>query len=96
MACHWELAKATGERVRVCFCDPYSPWQRGSCENSSGLLREFLPKGADLSVHDQQALKEIAHLMNTRPRQTLDWLTPNQAFKQCMDVIGQLRGAAID
>jgi IS30 family transposase len=93
MACHLELDKTM--RRRVYFCQPHSLRQRGSCENSSGLLREFLPKGTDLSVHDQQALKEIAHLMNTRPRQTPDWLTPNQAFKQCMDAIEQSRGTTI-
>lgn len=69
MARHRELDKATG--VRVYFCDPHSPWQRGSCENTNGLLRQFLPKGTHLSVHDQQALDSIADTMHNRPRETL-------------------------
>jgi IS30 family transposase len=85
MACHKQLSQATG--VRVYFCDPHSPWQKGSCENTNGLLRQFLPKGTDLSVHDQDALDSIADLMNNRPRQTLGWLSPYQAFKQFMDAI---------
>lgn len=65
MTCHPELAQATN--MRVFFCDPHSPWQRGSCENTNGLLRQFLPKGSDLSVHDQDALGSITDLMNNRP-----------------------------
>ena len=78
MARHADLARATG--VRVYFCDPHSPWQRGSCENTNGLLRQYLPKGADLSVYSQEELDAIADSMNTRPRQTLDWNTPLQTF----------------
>lgn len=78
MARHVELSENTG--VRVYFCDPHSPWQRGSCENTNGLLRQYLPKGADLSVYSQRELDAIADLLNTRPRKTLDWRTPLQAF----------------
>ena len=93
MARHQELAKATN--MRVYFCDPHSPWQRGSCENTNGLLRQFLPKGEDLSQHDQDALDSIADLMNNRPRQTLGWLSPYQAFPQFMQAIEQQQAATI-
>jgi len=93
MARHRELAQATN--MRVYFCDPHSPWQRGSCENTNGLLRQFLPKGTDLSVHDQDALDSIADLMNNRPRQTLDWRSPYQAFQQFMLAIEQRQDATI-
>lgn len=78
MAHHVQLSANTG--VKVYFCDPHSPWQRGSCENTNGLLRQYLPKGADLAVYSQQDLDAIADRLNTRPRQTLDWRTPLQAF----------------
>jgi len=93
MARHRELTQATG--VRVYFCDPHSPWQRGSCENTNGLLRQFLPKGTDLSVHDQDALDSIADMMNNRPRQTLGWKSPYQAFQQFMQAIAQRQDATI-
>ncbi len=78
MAHHAQLTAKTG--VKVYFCDPHSPWHRGSCENTNGLLRQYLPKNADLSLHSQQELDAIADLLNTRPRQTLDWRTPLQVF----------------
>ncbi|WP_291555405.1 IS30 family transposase, partial [Comamonas sp. SCN 65-56] len=93
MARHKALSEATG--VKVYFCDPHSPWQKGSCENTNGLLRQFLPKGTDLSVHDQDALDSIADLMNNRPRQTLGWDSPYQAFKRIMTAISEKDSATI-
>jgi len=85
MACHKALTEATG--MKVYFCDPHSPWQKGSCENMNGLLRQFLPKGQDLSVYSQQQLDVIADLLNNRPRQTLHWLTPHQAFENFLQAL---------
>ncbi|WP_367066039.1 IS30 family transposase [Oryzisolibacter sp. LB2S] len=93
MARHKELAAATG--MRVYFCDPHSPWQKGSCENTNGLLRQMLPKGTDLSVHDQDALDSMADLMNNRPRQTLGWDSPYQAFQKFMAAINEKNAATI-
>ena len=82
MARHVELAAQTG--VKVYFCDPHSPWQRGTCENTNGLIRQYLPKGTELSVFSQDELDGIADSLNTRPRATHNWHTPLEVFAQTL------------
>src|SRR3984885_14343517 len=80
MAQHAQLRVQTG--LPVYFCDPQSPWQRGSNENTNGLLRQYFPKGTDLGRHDAEDLAAVATALNTRPRKTLGWRTPAEALNE--------------
>ena len=80
MAMHAQIAVDTG--LEIYFCDPHSPWQRGSNENTNGLLRQYFPKGTNLRVHSGEHLEEVAAELNSRPRKTLGWRTPAQALDE--------------
>ena len=86
MADHKRFTLATD--VQVYFCDPRSPWQRGSNENTNGLLRQYLPKGIDISSYSQAKLNAIARQLNERPRKTLGYQTPAGMFSQSVALTG--------
>ena len=78
MAQHARLKIGAG--VQVYFCDPHSPWQRATNENTNGLLRQYFPKGTDLSAHGAEELQAVATALNGRPRKTLNWRNPAEAL----------------
>lgn len=85
MAAHELLALSTG--MRIFFADPHAPWQRGSNENTNGLLRQYFPKGTALSGLSQDDLDSVAANLNDRPRKTLDYATPNEQFKKLLETV---------
>ena len=86
MADHQRFTLATD--IKVYFCDPQSPWQRGSNENTNGLLRQYFPKGTDLSIHSQAKLNAVARQLNERPRKTPEYETPAKRFGTCVASTG--------
>ena len=80
---HALMSKALN--LKIYFADPHAPWQRGRNENTNGLLRQFLPKGTDLSAYSQEQLGDIAWLLNTRPRKRHDYLTPQEIYDEQID-----------
>jgi IS30 family transposase len=86
MSNHVNFTTATG--IPIYFCDPHSPWQRGSNENTNGLVRQYLPKGTDLAQHTAEELVAIQTSLNNRPRKTLGYLTPSEAYAQVLAATG--------
>lgn len=86
------MALATG--TKVFFADPYSPWQRPSNENTNGLLRQYFPKGTDLSRWSAEDLEAVAYVLNNRPRNVLGWKTPTEVFEEQLRSLQQPRVAS--
>lgn len=86
MADHKRFTMAAG--IDVYFCDPHSPWQRGSNENTNGLLRHYFPKGIDIAAYSQEQLNEVARKLNERPRKTLEYRTTAERFSQLVASTG--------
>jgi len=92
----WDQGKEMADHARftvdtkmnVFFCDPHSPWQRGSNENTNGLLRQYFPKGVDLDDVTRIELSAVARQLNARPRQTLGWMTPSEQFSSAVAATG--------
>ena len=80
MACHHQITTATG--MPVYFCEPRSPWQRGTNENFNGLLRDYFPKATNLAVHSAERLAQVQDELNNRPRKTLGWKSPAAALAE--------------
>ena len=94
MSQHAQLRIDTG--LTVYFCDPHSPWQRGSNENTNGLLRQYFPKGTDLTRHSAEDLAAVAATLNSRPRKTLSWKTPAEALDEHLQSCQQASVATTD
>ena len=93
MALHQTLSARL--EIPIFFADPYAPWQRGTCENTNGLIRQYLPKGTDLSIHSQDDLNQVAHALNMRPRAALGYHTPVEAFTAIMKAHPSTWGIAL-